>query len=80
MAGLPIVASDWKYNKELVIDGVTGLLFKPRDIDELVNKLLTLINSDYFSGEARIKCFEHSFLYTPDKALLPLFIKIEDKE
>jgi glycosyltransferase involved in cell wall biosynthesis len=38
----PVVASDLAGNPELVRDGVTGLLFPPRDVDALAGALLRL--------------------------------------
>jgi glycosyltransferase involved in cell wall biosynthesis len=47
IAGLPIIASNWKYNFEFVKDNKTGLLFEPRNIEELTRKINYLfINKD----------------------------------
>jgi glycosyltransferase involved in cell wall biosynthesis len=40
--GLPVVASDWRYNNEVVTEGETGLLFANGDIDDLSEKLQRL--------------------------------------
>ena len=34
-AGVPVIASDWKYNAEIVVPNKTGILIKSRDIDAL---------------------------------------------
>jgi len=44
-AGLPVIASDVSGNKELVKDGITGLLFEPGNIEDLKQKLLYLLNN-----------------------------------
>ncbi|MFC1855674.1 glycosyltransferase family 4 protein [Thermodesulfobacteriota bacterium] len=41
---VPIVASDVAGNKEVCIDNKTGLLFKPKDVDGLTDKLIKLIS------------------------------------
>ena len=41
-AGLPVVCTDQGGNKELVIDGVTGFLIPPSDVDALVERLTWL--------------------------------------
>lgn len=44
-AGLPIIASDWKYNKEFVNPGENGYLCRPFVIDDYVNAILELYNN-----------------------------------
>lgn len=39
-AGVPVIASEWRYNSEIVIPGTTGLLFKTHDVEELTDKLI----------------------------------------
>jgi glycosyltransferase involved in cell wall biosynthesis len=39
IAGVPVVASDWRYNREIIDDGKTGVLCAPRSVDDLVDKL-----------------------------------------
>lgn len=51
----PVVASDVGSLPETVIDGVTGLLFKNEDIDDLLDKLKQLS----FKRELRLKCKEN---------------------
>lgn len=77
MAGLPIIASDWKYNNEIILDGKTGLLFAPKNIEDLVEKLLVFINDKKYLSNVRKECWKRSWNFTPEKALAPLFAKIE---
>ncbi|QZA89073.1 glycosyltransferase [Salinarchaeum sp. IM2453] len=39
MAGLPVIATNWNYNSEVVSHRETGLLFDPKDVDDLKKKL-----------------------------------------
>ena len=51
ISGLPVIASDWKYNSEFVKDNVTGLLYKTRSIQDLRNKIELLIeNVDLYNS------------------------------
>lgn len=56
--GLPIVASATGGTPELVDDGVTGLLFRGDDVDDLSEKLLTLVQDPARLREMRGKAFE----------------------
>lgn len=39
-AGLPVIASDWKYNREIVQDGKDGIIVPVHAIDKITNALL----------------------------------------
>lgn len=39
-AGIPIIASDWKYNTEVVLDGINGYIYPTGDVGELEKKLI----------------------------------------
>ena len=43
IAGLPVIASDWHFNKE-IIDEEVGILVKPKDIATLMNAMAAVIN------------------------------------
>lgn len=40
VSGIPVIASDWQDNSEVIEAGVTGVLFKAKDIHDLKTKLL----------------------------------------
>ena len=39
---LPILASDWKYNGELIVDGESGILHQAEDVNDLFDKIKLL--------------------------------------
>lgn len=41
-AGIPIIASDWKYNSEFVIDGYNGYLCQPLKADDYISAIIRL--------------------------------------
>lgn len=53
--GLPVVASDIKGHRELVIDGKTGLLYNDRNSAELQDKLKAMYESKNFTVMAKEK-------------------------
>ncbi|WP_288278172.1 glycosyltransferase [uncultured Prevotella sp.] len=40
ISSLPLIASDWNLNKDVIIDGETGWIIPPHDIDALTEKML----------------------------------------
>lgn len=44
MAGVPVVASDWRYNNEIIVDKINGYLYETHNLEEF-EKVLKKINS-----------------------------------
>ena len=65
-AGLPVVASDWKYNAEVVKDGETGFLFEPRNLDDFFEKICKLTSDPDLWNVIRINCLRESLKYKPE--------------
>ena len=45
-AGLPVIATDWNFNNELIAEGDNGLLIKPQNFRDLVLKMSLLIKNE----------------------------------
>ena len=77
MAGLPIIASDWKYNSEIIEDGYNGLLF---DLESKENGLIEKIK--YLSENQDIvismhnNSLEKAKRFSPAVVLEPMFTLI----
>ena len=75
-AGVPIIASDWKYNSEIITEDV-GVLFEAKSTDGLVGAL------EYVSGNIQSflakkkNCLEKAKQYIPKVALSILFENLE---
>ncbi len=68
-AGLPVILSDWQYNKEVVEHNETGLLFKTDDLDDLVNKLEYLVLNPNKVKEMAFKCINKAEGYKVDNVI-----------
>ena len=66
-AGLPVIASDWHDNRDIIDDGKTGRLFPARDIDSLVGILLEIYQAPASFESMRGNCIEEAKRYQPDK-------------
>jgi glycosyltransferase involved in cell wall biosynthesis len=65
-AGLPIIATDVDGNSESVIHGETGLIVKPRDINEMANAIIQLLTNKEKAqqmGEAGKKRVKEKFTF-----------------
>lgn len=76
-AGVPVIASDWHYNKEIVQDGINGLVFDLKDEKALVKSLCLLINDREKLLEMRFNSLKYSENFKPEKVLSNLFDEIE---
>lgn len=74
MAGLPVIASDWKYNKEVIIDKKTGFLFKTHSLDQLEQILLNLVNNPLILEKMKKNCVKEALKYD-SKVLIERFSK-----
>jgi len=68
-AGLPAVATDWNSNGEVVEDGETGFLVKPRSAAAICDKLMELANAPEKVNAMRAACRSKAKDYQPDKAM-----------
>ncbi|MDX8289016.1 glycosyltransferase family 4 protein [Metabacillus indicus] len=62
-AGIPVIASDWKYNSEVLVDGKTGLLFENKSIGDLINKLNIFIDNPELVNKMKKNCILESKKY-----------------
>lgn len=62
-AGLPVIATEWNCNAELVEDGATGILYA-RD-DGLKQAILRFMGTD--TSDMRKKCIQEAKKYVPDQ-------------
>lgn len=77
MAGLPVIASDWAYNKEVIKDNETGIIFKLNS-DELTNKTIWAIKNPDIIGKYSKNCLIESEKYNIDYLLKPLIENLKD--
>lgn len=76
-AGLPIVATDWHFNAEIIEDGVTGRIYKrdgERSLDDIV---FELVNKPEMVQKMRIECIKEAEKYNPDSILKDLYYRLE---
>lgn len=75
-AGVPVIASDWKYNAEIVNESV-GCVFPTRDVDALTKILLHLAEHPDDLLEKKPNCLDEAEKYRPEAALAALFERLE---
>lgn len=78
MAGLPVIATDWRFNSELVKEGETGFLISVDNLEEdLFNKIIYVIQNKNLIKNMRNNCFAISKEFDSDRVLKSFIDKIE---
>lgn len=72
-AGVPVLASDWKYNNGIIKDRENGTLFQPHNIEQLCSKLVEISKKPDEWRRMGIRCIEDANLYRPENAMRVLF-------
>lgn len=76
-SGVPVIASDWHFNSEVILDGETGLIFQLDKQNELVSKIEWAIANPDEVLNMKYKCLERALLFEPNQALSCIYDKIE---
>lgn len=80
ISGVPVLASDWKYNSEIIKENITGKLFVSKDIQDLTDKLKFLIKNPDLIYKMKKNCLEEAKKYSADFVLDNLIKDIGLKE
>lgn len=76
-AGLPVIASDWKYNSEIVENQKTGLIFEVHNIRELEKCIISIRDGVDRWNEMKNNCIYKASTYLPCNAMKPIIDKIK---
>lgn len=72
MSGLPVIASDWRFNGELVNNGETGYLVPVHNVEALSDAITKAVSDSKSVAEMRIKCLKKSEDYQPERVMKSL--------
>lgn len=75
--GLPIIASDWLYNKDVIKNGRNGFLVPVKDSVAMANAIENLYNDRKLHYQMALNCIEDAAQYHPDIVLRELYKVIE---
>lgn len=76
-AGIPVIATDWLYNKDIIADGVNGLLVPPQSPVELAEAILRLYQNRTLANRLAINNAREALNYTADQVLQNLYNKLQ---
>lgn len=68
ISGVPVLATDWKYNSEIIMDGRNGGLFPPKNIHVLYRRIMFYYNNPLLLDEQKENAQIDAKKYTFDSA------------
>ena len=74
-AGVPVIASNWRYNSEIIKDGKIGFIINKN----LKNELVKVLSATNRGNEMKISCLLEAEKYLPKNAIIGLLGEIERK-
>ncbi len=74
ISGVPVLATNWKYNSEIVEEGKTGWLVEPNNEKALEEKLIEILYNKEKLNQMRKNCVEEAKKYHVDN-VLPKLLK-----
>lgn len=77
IAGLPVIASDWKYNSEIIEEGRTGFLFKVHAVEEIVAQVNMFIENPSAILQMRQHCIKKAQNYHVENVVEKLLVGAE---
>lgn len=76
-AGLPVVASDWNSNSEIITNGVNGIIYSPIDPSGLMDSILHIIKKKDDINSMRINCINEANKYQPETHINDIIKMVE---
>lgn len=77
-AGLPVIASDWRFNSELVKQGRTGFCYNWRNPGELAEYIRYSVETPQDINKMRKNCLKEAVKYTPEMAMKKIRQKMQE--
>lgn len=72
-AALPVIATDWMYNSEIVKNDVHGILVPPHNPDAICDAILKLYSDRKLVLNYAYNCLEEAKKYQPDNVMKDLY-------
>ena len=76
-AGIPIIATDWNYNSEIIKDGRNGILVPIKDPESLCKALEKLYTNRELALQYSLNNIEDASLYSPEMVLKEFYSVLE---
>lgn len=73
MAGVPVIAKNWKYCNEMIVDKKTGLIYEFDSPEKLFDSVLYALDNKKEIYKMKFNCLEEAKKYSEDEVLKVIF-------
>ena len=77
-AGLPVIATDWHDNSEVILHGYNGLLYPTGNQDKFIESINRVIKNPDLVAEMARGCYKTSQSYLPENVMRIIYDYIEE--
>lgn len=75
VSGIPVIASDWHFNKDIIVEGQTGFVIPPKDTEALYHAMERIILHTEILGNMSNSCQQEAKKYSVDNIITIEFLK-----
>lgn len=75
ISGLPVIATDWAHNANIITHGKTGLIFPPKSAHSIAEVMRDCINGKIDLYQMRANCQNEAMKYDIDNVVTPDLLK-----
>jgi len=79
MVGLPVIASNWRYNSEIICDGYNGFVVEAKSAIAACEKILFFYNNQSSLYQMKKNSYDNSMLFTAEKSMEKVISIIEKR-
>lgn len=79
-AGLPVIATDWHDNPEIIMHDYNGLIYPTGDQNEFVKSIYFVIKNPVLVEKMAKRCYEASRSYLPENVMKIIFNYIDSED
>jgi len=73
ISGVPVLASDWRYNSEIIKNNQNGILFKSKSLDDLIDKLNEIYNNKDILTNLSLNAYKESKKYKAENIMEEIY-------
>lgn len=78
-AGVPVIATDWNCNSEIIDNNINGIIYPSKNIKNLYEAILKVLSNKNSIECMKRNCINKAKDYKPDEYILKIIKKIEEK-
>ena len=76
-AGLPVIATRWNYNTDIIHDHEDGILVEVGSVEQIISAMEELANNPKKYSCMRLNCLDRCLEYLPERAIAKVIVQLK---